>query len=248
MPAKGKHPAFERRKEMYHSGFPPDRYVCPDRIYDTPEVHKELEEARKHYMPWGGTFGGCGNDGAILQYPCLGKRGGYSMQLWPVVWAGAKVPPTSVAIVEIPRLKKGDKLKNADRVKVTKIALDGVTPRMVLYFGGCRGMLVPYLGSKFTQRNPGTRYFCGWVYTVTAGAGDQHMLTFFQSWIKGTSGHPAPNEFDTSRIKKAFKDASALGTAEDFHPRMMDALGPIIPSKGTITDTPDHATVRESLA
>ena len=84
------------------------------------------------------------------------------------------------------------------------------------------------MGEQFTYCVGGTGYYQGWQFSPGCGYG-KFCRDFFSSWIKGSKKDKAPNEYDTSRIVKSYRDAAAIGTRPKYHPRIMDFTGVLNP-------------------
>jgi hypothetical protein len=227
-------PVPTQPKQMYHSGFDPDLYVCPTTVLDTDAARKSVKADAQHYLKKGESFGGCGNVERVVQQFMLGSPGGHKTVLSPIM---KDLPAGSFALVE---------RVNKDKRNITPVSVEATAPRMFLYSGGCRSMIITTMGKKFVDPPLGTRYYGGFVYSVAADSGDAHMVNLFTRWIKGTAKDPAPVEYDTSRIEDAFRDASAIGDVAKFHPRLMDRGGPKSP--GGANDGISSTTGDEALA
>ena len=165
-------PPPSRPMELLHSGFEPDRYVCPTEIVNAPSARRSIRSDRAHYRR---NFGGCGHGTNVGHQLLLGRVQGSDAFLndWRPELETHIVPLGSVAGTD-----------NRD------IDMNTIAPRMFLYAGACRTMLTPNLGDRFISATPGTRYFSGWVYSELVDIGSRHLVTFFRRWILGSSSDP----------------------------------------------------------
>jgi hypothetical protein len=108
------------------------------------------------------------------------------------------------------------------------ISLPHRVPRMFFWNGGCRTILTTNMGELFTDQVGGTRYYHGWQYSPSCDYG-KFCCDFFSAWIRGSKKDKAPNEYDTGRIEKAYRDAALIGRRPKYHPRVMDLTGVLNP-------------------
>jgi hypothetical protein len=108
------------------------------------------------------------------------------------------------------------------------IVLPRRVPRMFFWNGGCLSILTTNMGELFTNQLRGTWHYHGWQYSPGCDYG-KFCYDFFSGWIRGSKKDKAPNEYDTGRIEKAYRDAALIGRRPKYHPRVMDLTGVLNP-------------------
>jgi hypothetical protein len=201
----------EEKIDPYHCGFVPDRNVCPKELEKTKEAKASIKEAEAYYHQ---KFAGCGNRSHVGHTNLLGRSG---KTKW--VFGDPRVPLKDTTLGLIYQLNPP---------VTNSLVLSGRVPRMFFWNGGCRTILTTNMGEQFTDQEVGTGYYHGWQYSPGCDYGKM-CCDFFSSWIKGSKKDKAPNEYDTSRIEKAYRDAAAIGTRPKYHPRIMNFTGVLNP-------------------
>ncbi|MDP3000603.1 MAG: hypothetical protein Q8N47_24175 [Bryobacterales bacterium] len=199
--------------DVYHSGFVPDRNICPTEIEKTKAAKLSIKADEAHYHT---RFGGCGNRSHVCNYLALGRKGktSYAVGVW-------SMPAKDRTYLTLYQFAPQDGYK---------LSLSSRTPRILLWADGCRTILTTNLGEFFVNQTVPTKYYHGWEYSVI----DDHScsqigLDVMTRFIKGTKKAPAPNEYDTTRIVQAYRDAARLGTRPRYYPRLMDSSGVLNP-------------------
>lgn len=204
--------AREEPMDPHHWGFDPDRFVCPTGIEDTNLARRQLRFGRRHYRR---EFGGCGNASHFYSAVSMGTMRSNRRKAFLLNLPGA--PATSEPVLFLAKRRATD----AD--ERYRMGHDEIPPRLLLYAGGCRGMLCKNLGQTFTGN--GTKHFHGWVYSVWIRENLHFCLDFFRLWIKGTRQEPAPSEFDLARFVDCYR-RTTRNTYGDVswhsHPRLME--------------------------
>jgi len=198
----------EHKMDPYHCGFVPDRNVCPKELEKTKEAKRSIKEAEAHYHH---KFAGCGNQSHVFHQNLLGRRDKTEYCL-----GDPRMPLADTTMLLIFSTGPGGTSNS--------IALPHRAPRMFFWNGGCRTILTTNMGEQFTNLVGGTGYYHGWQYSPGCDYG-KFCSDFFSIWIKGSKKDKAPNEYDTSRIVKSYRDAALIGTRPKYHPRIMDFTG-----------------------
>jgi len=220
------HPDHPRKKknpdefmEMWHRGFVPDVNACPKEL-ELAGFFTIEEDLKKYKQEW---FDGCGNKSHVTQWSGLGRLDSDEKF---VVYNSVNVPEQRLICSRQklePRDPK-DRHKKRNWLEAEAVPLDPDDfPRLMFYNGGCRTMLTTNFGEPLIEA--GTRYHCGWIYSVLDEVDGRMCPEFFKRWIKGTKKDPAPVEFDADRVPDVFRAVAALGEAPDWHPRIMDGNG-----------------------
>jgi len=213
----GEHPTREigrgrqRRRvpmDLYHSGFTPDRYVCPPNIEDTDVARTQVDWDRRHYRR---PFGGCSHSSHVIHALNLGRDQSARRQ---VALAHQLNRPTT----ERPLLVL-DKRRDTDPPELRGLGSSDLDPKLLFYAGGCRSLLTKNLGERFTRN--GTKYYHGWVYSVWITENQRFCLDFFRRWIKGTDEDPATSECDPNRFVSAYRAINGRSYVS-CHPRLLE--------------------------
>jgi hypothetical protein len=202
----------EQKMGVYHSGFVPDRNVCPKELEKTEEAKKSIKEDEAYYHQ---KFAGCGNRSHVFHANNLGLQGKGKYTI-----GDPSVPLADTTRLLIWRSGPGGEMQN--------IVLPRRVPRMFFWNGGCLSILTTNMGELFTNQLRGTWHYHGWQYSPGCDYG-KFCYDFFSGWIRGSKKDKAPNEYDTGRIEKAYRDAALIGRRPKYHPRVMDLTGVLNP-------------------
>ncbi|MBK9118706.1 MAG: hypothetical protein IPM18_03765 [Phycisphaerales bacterium] len=205
--------------EMMHRGFPPDGNTCPNDITLAGFFTFE-EDLKKYKQEW---FDGCGHKSNVTQWSGLGRLGkdekiiiyrGTGASAARMVYSIQRRPPYDPKNPKAPR--------PWSEAEATELDPEDA-PRLMFYNGGCRTMLTTNFGEWLMDA--GTRFHCGWVYSVLDAVDGRFLPEFFRRWIKGTRADPAAVEYDVERIPEVYRQLARRGAATEWHARIMDASG-----------------------
>ena len=194
----GDHPKAKNKKgklvpmDLYHQAFPPDKFVCPPKPYDTKKAKKQIQADVRHYKH---KFGGCGWARKVIHGSLLGKHSDKKRRYWLVT-------PPDEPIKGMPWFV----LSSGPKDRTIKVIEDGDNPQLLLWAGGCRQMTTGNFAERFTRN--GTRYFHGWVYSVWIRENTKMCLDFFRRWIKGSPKKGPLAECDLSKLVPAYRAAA----------------------------------------
>ena len=198
----------ERFVDLYHRGFEPDRFVCPEGIVDTEEARRDLEWADEEYHH---RFGGCGTTSHLFHTATLGQDSATRRR---IIVASEPNETTDQPPVIGLALRQ-----SSDQADATLFGDNDRGPRLLFFSAACRSMLSTKLAERFTRN--GTRYYHGWVYSVWARENWLFCMDFFHRWIDPPADDPDAEEGAVDRLLPAYRAASAQVWVVS-HPRLVE--------------------------
>jgi len=200
-------PGRDRPNDMPHSGFPPDRNVCPDQLIAGQE--HTLIEARAHYESFHVGLG-CGHGDAVR----------HLLLSIPLMFGSAVrgAPGTSGFLMVGRKGEQIDRLEDAFTLAPSEL------PRFYFHLGGCRTFLTDRLARGINMC--GTKHVTGWTYTVDGWANTWLIDTLMRQWLYPPDVEEGDyDEWDEARFLRLLNQFGSESSLQEFEPRYLNDAG-----------------------